>query len=1500
MERLARALRHAGAAGFPPSPYKFLEHYQVEDAAFFFGRDAEVAELAAAVEARPVRLLMVFGPCGIGKSSLIRAGLVPALAARGFAPLSITSGADPAGRVGAALEQHRPGSRVVLIVDQVEELFTHNPPGAPLIARFFEAISELVERPGDAPKIVLSFRSEFRSDLFPLETRLASHAHLHAVSSMTERGLVEAIVGPSHLEHYGFSYAPGLPDRLALDILKCTDERGQSSSSLLQIACRQLYDRAREQGVRVIDGTFYEKTLEGVRGALQRYVEERLTGPGYGADAPLARQIIRALTVREDGGERFARARDEQELLDFPDRARAGRILERLVDDRLVAREESSPGQRVVRLASEVICPLVDRWTLEVDEAERAARIVARASRQWTESGRRGEDLLTGAALTLVEQQRPALRSLPPEATALLDASIRARLNRRLGFDALAASIGLLIGVSLWVTMLAPGRIHIASDPPGARVLMPGGELLGTTPLSLLKRPAVYQLTLRKARHGDTALTVRVPPGGEATYAPVLPYPYGILALGTDPAGARCEVVPERPAGGSVLTTTAPFHAELAAGRYSLRLSAKGCVPMTVTGVEIPGNRQLVDRLARLERDTGWLEVETPFAGAEMTARPAAGQQEPWAATLPMNAREIVCGPYELEVRRVDHHSRTLSLAITRATTTVVTAWPPPVRTLWRFSDGDYMGMAPEAVDVDRDGVPDVLTLGKGRRLRAFSGRTGAQVLATTLDVTATRTGPAISLHVTDLDGDRRPDALLRSQTGFVSAVDAATGRCRLEVAFEAAEIDSDPAFADLDGDGGADLISVGGGRLAAVSGRTGRVMWAGGCREKIARVVLADVDVDGFPDVVAATTGAAVEVRSGSSGRPLWRADPLAPHQTSVELAATDLDGDRSADVVVSDSRQVVALSGRSGRLLWRAPVDTPTDLRAARLAGRTGLDVLVASNLALTAFDGATGRRLWRVPGASWFDELVVADLDRDGRDDVLVKRKEERLEAYRGRDGHLLWSVSGTLRQLSRPIVADLDHDGVPDVVRQTPERGLVATSGAAGEIPWTFHPPGQVSGTPVAVDLDRDGKLDVVICSNDPASSRVQAVSGASGRELWRRSLAGASWPLATAGDLDGDRRPELVVVDQAGGIRALEGATGKVLWTGPKLRPMAVPLVADPDGDGRCDVYCLLRHPTNEARHLVAALSGRDGQVLWQTPEIPPIQAVPLQVVVPPGGGRPLIAVLAPGMPPGGLLAEEPTTPEGFVVRVILADGATGKVRGVVESTLRITGPVNYAVADLDGDGATDIVVSVARGGVQALSGQAGRLLWAAPAPDRMFLGGVAARPDDLALTDVDRDGTPDVIAMATSGRAVALSGRNGSPLWQGMIVPWPYSRSVLGPIDGDDVPDLLAVTSKGRLVALSGRTGQRLPLSLESSLQNVALVVDLQAGPGPFTEAAARGPLPRRAASKEARLLHVGADSTVMLSRLEGLLSRGPGAMEEEVAREMVESSFRGLAVHSR
>ncbi|MFN8665126.1 MAG: TIR domain-containing protein [Thermomicrobiales bacterium] len=214
----------------PPCPYPGMRPFAEADAPLFYGREAEVEELQQRLRKHP--FLAVIGPSGSGKSSLVFAGLVPAIRASGLfgpggwlvravrpgdAPLAALAGAlgadpsEPAESVAAALGGEPGDRRLLLVVDQFEELFTLGPPQE--VVPFQEALGQLAD--ADGCFVVLTVRADFYPELMasPLWPRV--QAHRAEVLPLGEAGLRKAVVTPA--ERAGVYVDAALVERLVSD-----------------------------------------------------------------------------------------------------------------------------------------------------------------------------------------------------------------------------------------------------------------------------------------------------------------------------------------------------------------------------------------------------------------------------------------------------------------------------------------------------------------------------------------------------------------------------------------------------------------------------------------------------------------------------------------------------------------------------------------------------------------------------------------------------------------------------------------------------------------------------------------------------------------------------------------------------------------------------------------------------------------------------------------------------------------------------------------------------------------------------------------------------------------------------------------------------------------------------------------------------------------------------------------------------------------------------------
>jgi DNA-binding SARP family transcriptional activator len=294
-------------------PYKGLRPYSVDDADAFFGREQAVATCLARLVESP--LLVIVGPSGSGKSSLLAAGVVPALRAAGRRVVQLNPGMQPLATWTAATAS-QPSSAVV-VVDQLEELFIAR--GADVDAGRF--LSRLVAHAETGAPVVVTLRADYVAELAtssPPFARLAERG-LMLLTPLTEAELQQAIEGPAARE--GLLLAPGLVDLLVRDVL---GEPG--GLPLLSHALAETWER-REGNVLTVEG--YTQT-GGIRAAVAQSAE-RLYNSLPASDRARLRSVMLRLVTPTDSGDPvgarvparvFAGASDSARLLDVLVRAR--------------------------------------------------------------------------------------------------------------------------------------------------------------------------------------------------------------------------------------------------------------------------------------------------------------------------------------------------------------------------------------------------------------------------------------------------------------------------------------------------------------------------------------------------------------------------------------------------------------------------------------------------------------------------------------------------------------------------------------------------------------------------------------------------------------------------------------------------------------------------------------------------------------------------------------------------------------------------------------------------------------------------------------------------------------------------------------------------------------------------------------------------------------------------------------------------------------------------
>ncbi|HEV7804202.1 MAG TPA: BTAD domain-containing putative transcriptional regulator [Solirubrobacteraceae bacterium] len=420
-------------------PFKGLASYDVADARYFFGRERLVAELVARLVGAP--LLGVVGPSGSGKSSLLRAGLLPALS-DGMLPGSerwpqvlLRPGAHPLEELAAGLSKVEGSGRVVLAVDQFEETFTvcQDEDGR---SEFVTELIEAAQDPDGRWVVVIALRADYygRCAAYPeLASMLAASNVL--VRPMASDELRRAIERPA--QRVGLRIDPELVDALVADV-----EREPGGLPLMSTALLELWQR--RDGRRLRHSSYAH--TGGVQGAVARLAESAFAQLDEGRQT-LARGVLMRLVGSGDGNavERRRVALDELEIERDEDVAR---VVALLTDSRLLT---VSAG--AVELAHEALLrewPRLCGWIDEDRDGLRIQRGLSAAAEEWDRFGRdegalfRGTRL--GEAVEWRDSRQPVLNRLEREFLAAGEA-VRAseRVSRRRRARLMLGAIGTVI-----------------------------------------------------------------------------------------------------------------------------------------------------------------------------------------------------------------------------------------------------------------------------------------------------------------------------------------------------------------------------------------------------------------------------------------------------------------------------------------------------------------------------------------------------------------------------------------------------------------------------------------------------------------------------------------------------------------------------------------------------------------------------------------------------------------------------------------------------------------------------------------------------------------------------------------------------------------------------------------------------------------------------------------------------------------------------------------------
>ncbi|MDX3636331.1 hypothetical protein PV728_40135 [Streptomyces europaeiscabiei] len=472
-----------------PAPYRGLARFEPDDQKLFFGRDRLVAELCELMAAH--RFAAVFGASGSGKSSLLRAGVVPrvreAIARRESAAVLrvFTPGARPAETYGHLLTPAADEPESWVAVDQFEEVFTLCRDEAQR-ARFIELLLTARE-PGSRLRVLIAVRADFYA-------RCGEHAEL--ANALSRAGLLVGPMNADELREAVVRPAQAIGLQVERSLTATLIEEVQGRPGALPMLSHALLETWRRRKGRMLTTAAYE-AAGGLNGAIAASAEE-VYGQLSASQAAAARQLLLRLVEPGRGTVDTGRPLTRAELLEWshPD---VHVVVERLACARLLTVDEDG-----VRLAHEALIgcwPRLYGWVEQDRERLRHHRQLTEAARAWLEHDRvpctlyrgtrlaRASEVFPGHRrdLALTEVERDFLTAAFDAREAERRAAARSTRRSRTLAGALSAvlAVALVVGLAAWREHDDNRRQHtqntarrIAAVADGLRATDPRAALL--------------------------------------------------------------------------------------------------------------------------------------------------------------------------------------------------------------------------------------------------------------------------------------------------------------------------------------------------------------------------------------------------------------------------------------------------------------------------------------------------------------------------------------------------------------------------------------------------------------------------------------------------------------------------------------------------------------------------------------------------------------------------------------------------------------------------------------------------------------------------------------------------------------------------------------------------------------------------------------------------------------------------------------------------------------